>query len=121
MSRLNLFLGRANTDKTDSLYNAVLSHIKNGDRTYLIVPKQATFAAERRLMAASKVGMFGITVLSLDRLCDEILKSAGSPLPYLSEQGMSMTTRRIAETNADSLRAFSGAIHRQGFLSLIHI
>ena len=117
MSRLDLYLGRANTDKTDSLYEAVLSHIKRGDRTYLIVPKQATFAAERRLMAASGGGMFGVTVLSLDRLCDEILKSSGSPLPYLSEQGMSMTTRRIAETNAGELRAFSGAIHRQGFCS----
>ncbi|MBQ5757457.1 MAG: hypothetical protein IIV93_02985, partial [Clostridia bacterium] len=117
MSRLDLYLGRANTDKTYSLYNAVLSHIHNGDRTYLVVPKQATFAAERRLMAASEGGMFGISVLSLDRLCDEILKSSGSPLPYLSEQGMSMTTRRIAETNADALKAFSGAIHRQGFCS----
>ncbi|MCR5073356.1 MAG: PD-(D/E)XK nuclease family protein [Clostridiales bacterium] len=117
MSRLDLYLGRANTDKTDSLYNAVLSHFQSGDRTYLVVPKQATFAAERRLMAASEGGMFGISVLSLDRLCDEILKSSGSPLPYLSEQGMSMATRRIAETNAGSLRAFSGAIHRQGFCS----
>ena len=117
MSRLDLYLGRANTDKTDSLYEAVLYHIGRGDRTFLVVPKQATFAAERRLMAASKGGMFGISVLSLDRLCDEILKSSGSPLPYLSEQGMSMTTRRIAETNAGALRAFTGAIHRQGFCS----
>ena len=68
MSRLDLYLGRANTDKTDTLYDAVLSHIKRGDRTYLIVPKQATFAAERRLMAASGGGMFGVTVLSMDLL-----------------------------------------------------
>ena len=51
MSGLRFFLGRANSGRTDALYQAVLSHMARGERAVLVVPEQATFAAERRLAA----------------------------------------------------------------------
>ena len=117
MNILNFYIGRANTDKTETLYGDILTHMRNGDPTYLIVSKQATFAAEARLSSMAGGGMLGVSVMSMEFLCDAILSNANNTLPYLSELGMSMTVRRIAELREKDLLAFAGVVHKQGFCS----
>lgn len=114
MSGLRFFLGRANSGRTDALYQAVLSHMARGERAVLVVPEQATFAAERRLAAGGK-GLIGVQVLSVERLSERILENSSRVLPYLSQQGLSMTTRRVAERNVDTLRVFARAVRQRGF------
>ncbi len=119
MSKLRLFIGRADSDKSSEMYREIISHIDRGEHVYLITPEQSTYVAEKRLSGKSGPGLIGSEVLSVDYLYDRILKQSGNSIPYLSEQGFSMATRRIAEQNADSLVTFSQAVHHQGFCTEI--
>ena len=119
MSKLRFILGRANSDRSRQLYDSVLSHIQKGEQAFLITPEQSSYVAEKRLSGKAGTGLFHSEVLSLDYLYDRVLKQAGNSLPYLSELGLTMATRRIAELNGDSLKAFSSAVHHQGFCSEI--
>ena len=85
-----------------------------GERAVLIVPEQATYAAERRLAAGGQ-GLLGVQVLSVERLSERILENTSRRLPYLNAQGFSMATRRVAEQHADGLSAFSRAVRQRGF------
>ena len=115
MSHLFLYIGRARSDRTESMYRQILTDVQSGKHVIFIVPEQATFLAERKLATMSGTGLINVDVLSLERLCDQLLKGTSRTLPFLSEQGVAMTTRRIAEEQSDKLIAFGQAVHKQGF------
>ena len=65
MSGLTFLIGRANAGQTDALYRTAAAHAKRGERALVIVPEQATFAAERRLADIAGAGLIGVQVLSV--------------------------------------------------------
>lgn len=89
--------------------------MRSGYHVIFIVPEQASFMAEHILSSISGSGLINVEVLSVERLCEQILQGSSRILPYLSEQGLAMTTRRIAEENSADLIAFPHAVKRQGF------
>jgi len=114
LSQLTFYLGRAGSGRSAALDAAVLSHMRRGENAILIVPEQSTFAAEQRL-AVQGCGLIGVQVLSVERLSERILDAAGDKTAYLSMQGLSMLTRRVAAGQEESLRVFSRAVKQTGF------
>lgn len=114
MSQLTFFVGRAGSGRGAALDAAVLSHMRRGENAILIVPEQSTYAAEQRLAALGR-GLIGVQVLSIERLSERILDAAGDKTAYLSMQGLSMLTRRVAAEQEESLRVFSRAVKQTGF------
>lgn len=115
MSGLTFLIGRANAGQTDALYRTAAAHAKRGERALVIVPEQATFAAERRLADIAGAGLIGVQVLSVERLSERILENSSRRLPYLSGEGVAMAVRRVAEIHGGTLSAFSRAVTRSGF------
>ena len=116
MSQLTFYVGRAGSGRSAALDAAVLSHMRRGENAILIVPEQSTFAAEQRLASMGR-GLIGVQVLSVERLSERILDAAGDKTAYLSMQGLSMLTRRVAAEREESLRVFSRAVKQTGFCS----
>ena len=111
---LHLITGRAGAGKTRLLTEALAAHMRRGERAILIVPEQHTFEAERRVAEAAG-GLFGVQVLSLERLSERVLHTAGERRTFLTEQGVRMVVRRAALHRQQSLRAFSHVARANGF------
>lgn len=114
MAKLTVFSGAAHTQKSTQLYERLCAHMANGEHAVLLVPEQATFAAEQRLTAMAG-GLLGVEVYSFERLTERILESCGDPLPYLSQQGQQMVVRRAAIRKQKELLLFGDLLHSQGF------
>ncbi|MDO4493657.1 MAG: PD-(D/E)XK nuclease family protein [Clostridia bacterium] len=114
MSALTILTGPAASGCREELYRRAADSARGGKETIVIVPEQATFGAERRL-AEMMDGFIGLEVLSMKRLTERILEETGRKRPYLSEQGIAMATRRVAEANAAELTVYAGAVGKKGF------
>src|SRR5207247_10751367 len=88
-------IGRAGTGKTRHCFDAIVAAMRaeplNGPPIYWILPKQATFSAERELTTQSGLSASCRTrVLSFELLGEEVLESCGGaavpPVPALGRQ-----------------------------------
>lgn len=111
---LHLIAGRAGAGKTRLLTEALAAHMRRGERAILLVPEQHTFEAERRVAEAAG-GLFGVQVLSLERLSERLLQAAGNRRTFLTAQGVRMVVRRAALHRQEELRAFSRVARGPGF------
>ncbi|MEG1524472.1 MAG: PD-(D/E)XK nuclease family protein [Clostridia bacterium] len=113
-AQVHFLLGRANTGKSANITAALKTRQQAGERAVLIVPEQYTFEAERSLSGALG-GLFGVQVLSFERLNERILSLHGLTTPFLSPQGHRIVIRRAALLHADELSMFSRTARQSGF------
>ncbi|MBQ6234664.1 MAG: PD-(D/E)XK nuclease family protein [Clostridia bacterium] len=114
MASLTIFRGGAHTGKSTALYNQIREHRKNGEHAILLVPEQATYAAEQKLCNALG-GLLGVEVYSFERFSERLLMHAGRTRPFLSVEGRHMVLRRAAYRVRNKLTVFSRVSQAPGF------
>ncbi|MBQ2201445.1 MAG: exodeoxyribonuclease V subunit gamma [Clostridia bacterium] len=118
MAALTIFRGGAHTGKSTALYDRIRGHREKGEHAILLVPEQATYAAEQKLCKALG-GLLGVEVYSFERFSERLLTRAGHTRPFLSVEGRHMVLRRAAYRVRGKLSVFSRVSQSPGFAEVM--
>src|SRR5690242_2430229 len=115
-------IGRAGSGKTRHVFRAIVDAMRAdplGPPIYLIVPKQATFSAERELTCNSELGGFCRTrVISFDELSRSVLaECGGGAIPEVTQIGRQMLLGHLLRKNATKLNFYDGVARQPGLAS----
>jgi ATP-dependent helicase/nuclease subunit B len=107
---IQFILGRSGTGKTTLCIKQIIDSLLNGkseQNLVFLVPEQATYQAERAILADSKIkGYSRLHVLSFQRLCYLIFGKNLAARP-LTTQARDMIVHRLLCENAEKLSIFS--------------
>jgi len=114
---VRFILGRSGTGKTTwcvgQIVEALLDETSNRPLIFL-VPEQATYQAERAILADDRLGGYDrLNVLSFERLC-YLLLGKSTARSSLSQIGRQMIVQRLLRVHADKLKIFGAAAGRVG-------
>ena len=118
MAAFTIFRGGAHTGKSTALYEAIRMHRQKGEHAILLVPEQATYAAEQKLTKALG-GLLGVEVYSFERFSERLLSRTGHTRPFLSVEGRQMVLRRAAYRMRSRLTVFSRVSQSHGFAAVM--
>jgi len=109
---VQFIIGRSGTGKTSycitALVNALLESVDNRP-LILLVPEQATYQAERAILADTRiVGYHRLHVLSFDRL-QFLLLGRNTARPAITRLGQQMIIHRILRDNKSKLNIFDAS------------
>ena len=116
---VSFVIGRAGSGKTRRGFNSIVAALKQqplGPNIFWLLPRQATFSAERELTCNSGLGGFlRARVLSFDQLGHEILRDCGGAgIPEITPLGRQMILGHLLRRNAASLRFFKNVARQPG-------
>ena len=116
---LTYIRGRSGSGKTRLMLKKIKALLADNpfETIYVLVPEQATFRMERELIEALGTGgLWGVSVLSFDRLVQTLLSQYGgashTPLDFI---GKTMIVRTILDENRDKLSVFKKSAAQPGF------
>ena len=118
MASLTIYKGGAHTGKSTALYERIRAHKEAGEHAILLVPEQATYAAEQKLCNALG-GLLGVEVYSFERFSERLLTRCGHVRPSLSVEGRRMVLRRAAFRRKAELTVFSRVSQSNGFAEVM--
>lgn len=118
---IRFVVGRAGTGKTRFCFDRIVAAMRAqplGEPIYWILPKQATFEAERQLTVNSGLnGFVRCRVLSFEQLGQDVLaQCGGAAVPAITAYGRQMILRMLLRKHADQLQFF-GRVARQAGLA----
>jgi ATP-dependent helicase/nuclease subunit B len=116
---LRFILGRAGTGKTRWCFDRIVQTIRDeplGPAVYWIVPRQATFLAQRQLACGGGLGgYFRARVLDFQDLAAEILaECGGTARPEITDRGRRMILGHLLRQLQDQLQFFRSVAHQPG-------
>jgi ATP-dependent helicase/nuclease subunit B len=116
---VQFILGRAGTGKTQWCFDRILQAIRNqplGPAIYWIVPRQATFLAERQLACGGGLGgYFRARILDFQDLATQILaECGGTAVPEITARGRRMILSHLLRQLQDQLQFFGSVAHQPG-------
>src|SRR5262245_2667361 len=116
---VRFILGRAGTGKTRHCFDAIVNALRAdplGPAIYWILPKQATFSAERELVTDSGLEAFcRARVLSFELLGEEVLAACGgAAIPEVSALGRQMLIGHLLRTRQNDLKFFRSVARQPG-------
>src|SRR6478752_1889013 len=105
-------LGRAGSGKTEQCYRAIVEAMRNdplGPPIYWLLPKQATFEAERDLTCRSGLGAFcRARVVHFEQFGRDVLEDCGgTAIPEITSLGRQMIIGHLLRQNRARLRFYS--------------
>ncbi len=117
-------LGRAGTGKTRYCFDAIVGAMRArplGPAIYWLLPRQATFDAERQLTCGSDLDAFGrARVLSIASFASEILiECGGSAAAEIDDTARRMLISHVIRQHKDHLAYFGGSAGRPGLAAEI--
>jgi len=114
---VQFILGRSGVGKTSYCIRRVADELVAGDEQQgliLLVPEQATYQAERAILADKRVaGYHRLYVVSFSRL-QFLLLGRNTARPALSRLGQEMVIQRVLRESADRLKVFGSSAHWPG-------
>jgi ATP-dependent helicase/nuclease subunit B len=114
---VQFILGRSGTGKTSFCIRSIIRELTDGnpaENLILLVPAQATYQAQRAILADKKIaGYRRLRVLSFERLTF-LLIGKHTAKPEISQIGAEMIIHRILRANRDKLTVFSQAAQTPG-------
>jgi ATP-dependent helicase/nuclease subunit B len=114
---VQFILGRSGVGKTGYCIRRIADELVGGDEQQgliLLVPEQATYQAERAILADERVtGYHRLYVVSFSRL-QFLLLGRNTAMPALSHLGQEMVIQRVLRENADRLKVFGSSAHWPG-------
>ena len=116
---IQFVIGRAGSGKTHRCFSEIVAEMSRdplGAPIYWIVPKQATFMAERQLTCGSGLkGFCRAKVVSFELLGEEILNDCGgAAIPQVTSAGRQMLIGHLLRTNEPKLEFFNAVARRAG-------
>ncbi len=117
-------IGRAGTGKTQYCVDALVAQSQRnplGPPIFWLMPEQATFMSEQRLLAAPDIGgSFRIRVLGFRRLCRFLAAELNLPLgPDISPTARHLLLARAVQACQNQLTAYRQAAELPGFLATL--
>lgn len=118
---LRIIAGPAGSGKTSYIVRSVVEHLLDGPQgrrdVIVLVPDQATFQMERRILEDPRVeGFMDVHVLSFRRLCLSVLEeSGGLSLPFITPVGKSMAIQSVLWGRRKDLTVFAPLVNYPGF------
>ena len=113
---VQFILGRSGSGKTSYCIEAIVKALSESTEGQLIllVPEQATYQAERAILADSRIaGYSRLNVLSFDRL-QFLLSGKNTAGAVFSHTGRQMIVQRILGDNKSRLRIFQSSATTPG-------
>jgi ATP-dependent helicase/nuclease subunit B len=115
-------IGRAGTGKSKRCFDAIVAAMRNdplGPAIFWLLPKQATFTAERQLCVASGLdGFCRAQVLSFEELGQRVLSDCGgAAVPHVTELGRQMVLGHLLRAHEKELRYFKSVARQAGLAS----
>jgi ATP-dependent helicase/nuclease subunit B len=112
-------VGRAGTGRSRYCFDAIVASMRAdpfGPAIYWLLPKQATFSAERELTLLSGMPAFcRARILSFELLGREVLAGCGgSAVPEISSIGRQMLLGHLLRSRSDELKFFRGVARQPG-------
>jgi ATP-dependent helicase/nuclease subunit B len=112
-------IGRAGTGKTRRCFDAIVDACAAdplGPPIYWVLPRQATFTAERELTCASTLNGFSrASVVSFEELGRSVLSECGGvAIPEVTAIGRQMVLGHLLRKHRDELRFFKSVAHQTG-------
>jgi ATP-dependent helicase/nuclease subunit B len=112
-------IGRAGTGKSRRCFDAITDACASdplGPPIYWILPKQATFTAERELTCNSGLqGFSRARVVSFEELGRQVLAECGGvAIPQVTALGRQMVLGHLLRKHKDELRFFTSVTHQPG-------
>jgi ATP-dependent helicase/nuclease subunit B len=112
-------IGRAGSGKTLRCFQSIVEMLRDeplGDPVLWLLPKQATFMAERQLACASGLeGFCRARVVSFESLGEMILNECGGiAVPEVTQLGRQMILGHVLRKHEKSLRFFNQVAHQPG-------
>src|SRR3954469_14249588 len=109
---VRFIIGRAGTGKSRHCFASIVSALKErplGEEILFLLPRQATFDAQRRLACGGKLaGFAGVRIESFDELAAELMaECGGKAIPQISTLGRQMILGHLLRKNKDRLKYFS--------------
>ena len=109
---LRFVIGRAGTGKSRHCFASIVCALKErplGEEILSLLPRQATFDAQRRLACGTELaGFAGVRVESFDELAAELMaECGGKAIPQISAIGRQMILGHLLRKNKDRLKYFS--------------
>ena len=109
---VRFIIGRAGTGKSQHCFASIISSLKErplGEEILFLLPRQATFEAQRRLACGGELpGFCGVRVESFDELANELMaECGGKAIPQVSTLGRQMILGHLLRKNKDRLKYFS--------------
>src|SRR4051794_11357003 len=106
---LRFVIGRAGSGKSHRCFASIVSTLKErplGEEILFLLPRQATFDAQRRLACGSDLsGFCGVRVESFDELAHELMaECGGKAIPQVSSLGRQMILGHLLRKNKDRLK-----------------
>ena len=116
---VRFIIGRAGSGKTYRCVNRIVQAMRDepmGPPIYWLLPKQATFMAERELTCASRLGAFCRTrIVSFDMLGRDILADCGGGIiPEVTALGRQMILGHLLRKHQSQLRFFTSVARQAG-------
>ena len=74
---LTLLLGRSGSGKTSYILKEIEKRVKNGEKTYLLVPEQQVYISECMLADLPAFSALCFEVISFSRLCELVFTKYG--------------------------------------------
>ena len=114
---VQFILGRSGTGKTSCCIKAIVEALLGPDDSHpliLLVPEQATYQAERAILADRRIAGYNrLYVLSFDRL-QFLLSGKNTARPALSRIGRQMVVHRILRDSKSKLEIFHRTANQPG-------
>ena len=109
---VRFIIGRAGTGKSQHCFASIVSTLKErplGEEIIFLLPRQATFDAQRRLACGGDLpGFCGVRVESFDELAAELMaECGGKAIPQVSALGRQMILGHLLRKNKDRLKYFA--------------
>src|SRR6266446_5935809 len=109
---LRFIIGRAGTGKSRRCFASIISTLKErplGEEILFLLPRQATFDAQRRLACGGELeGFCRVRVESFDELAAELMaECGGKAIPQVSTLGRQMILGHLLRKNQNRLKYFS--------------
>ena len=106
---VQFILGRSGTGKTSRCIKSVIRELargEDGSPLVLLVPEQATYQAQRAILASKEIsGYSRLRVLSFERLSFWLIGKHAAK-PEISRLGREMIIHKILRANQDKLKLF---------------
>jgi ATP-dependent helicase/nuclease subunit B len=112
-------VGRAGSGKTRRCFDAIVSALRDdplGPPIYWILPRQATFSAQRDLACTSGLGGFcRARIVSFDQFGLDVFEACGGDsIPLITPLGRQMILGHLLRKLEPQLRLFGGSARRVG-------
>ena len=116
---VSFVIGRAGSGKTHRCFSSIVDALRKqpvGPPIFWLLPRQATFSAERDLACKGGLGGFlRARVLSFDQLGHEIMRECGGAgIPEITPVGRQIVLGYLLRRNASALKFFKNSSRQPG-------